>query len=128
MCRSRASRAIPSSSPNRGPEQSRAGPPWPRRLVTRQYGRVAPDAETPEEFFRSRGFDVQIEERDLHAEYMAAGQPGRASFFAPDQRYACVQLLRDGKVVVRNYAHGKTAAEALNIARRRYGSEQGSRA
>ena len=86
---------------------------------------MSEDAETPEEYFPSRGFDVQVEERDLHAEHMVGGEPGRASFFAPNRRYACIHFVREGRVMVRDYAHGETVTEALTRARQRYRSEQG---
>jgi hypothetical protein len=86
---------------------------------------VAEESIAPEEYFRSRGFEVRIVERDLHSEHMAAGEPGRASFFAEGRRYFCVDLLRNGQVVAPLYAHGETVEAALTRARERYGSEQG---
>jgi len=83
-----------------------------------------PDDATSLGYFEDRGFEVRIEERDLHAEYMARGEPGRASFFVERQPYYCVDLLRDGVVVAKQYAHGVTAHDALEQAKRRFGSEQ----
>ena len=83
------------------------------------------DVDDPVAYFASRGFEVSFEERDLHAELVAAGAPGRASFYREGQIYFCVSLIRDGAVVVSDYATGETEAEALIRARRRFGSEQG---
>lgn len=75
-------------------------------------------------YFRERGYDVRIEERDLHALHMARGEPGQASFFAEGRSYHVVDLLRSGRVVAPAYGVGETPQEALAGARRRYGSEQ----
>ena len=83
------------------------------------------DASTVYGYFEDRGFEVRVEERDLHAELMAAGKPGQASFFAAGRSYHCVNLLRGGAVVVERYAQGETVEDALIRAMRRYGSEQG---
>ena len=99
--------------------------PLPRIRRVRHSGRVPDEPEGPEDYFRARGYEIQVEERDLHAEYMAAGEPGRASFFAENRRYYCVNLMRSGGIVASNYAHGETLDDALKEARRRYGSEQG---
>lgn len=82
------------------------------------------DADDPATYLKSLGFDLRIEERDLHAEYMAAGEPGRASFFVEGRTYYCVDLLRDGGVVALRYAQGETVDDALRDARRRFRSEQ----
>ena len=76
-------------------------------------------------YFRQRGFDVSVEERDVHAEYMASGNPGRATFYAEGRRYYCVDLTREGSVVARHYADGESIEEALQRARQRFSSEQG---
>src|SRR4051812_4483621 len=70
--------------------------------------------DSPEEYFRERGFDVPVDERELHAEYMAAGELGRASFFLPGRCYFCVNLLRSGSVIATGYAHGETRDDALD--------------
>ena len=75
-------------------------------------------------YFRERGDDVRIEERDLHALHMARGEPGQASFFAEGRSYHVVDLLRSGRVVAPAYGVGETPEDALAGARRRYGSEQ----
>ena len=75
-------------------------------------------------YFEDRGFELQIVERDLHAELMARGEPGRASFFAANRSYYCVNLLRGGAIVAERYADGETIEDALTRARRRFGSEQ----
>ena len=75
-------------------------------------------------YLKNLGFDVKIEERDLHAEYMAAGEPGRASFFVEGRTYYCVDLLRGGGIVAPRYASGETAQEALERARSRFASEE----
>ena len=82
------------------------------------------EGEGDSEYFRERGFDVALSNRDLHAEHLAQGEPGRASYFRAGQNYVCVDLLRNGVVVASNYASGETAEAALVAARRRYGSEQ----
>ena len=84
---------------------------------------VVPD-EPPEQYFRERGFDLIVREVDLHAQYMASGEPGRASFFQEGRRYFSIDLVRDGTVVGPDYAHGETVAEAIRRARIRFGSEQ----
>jgi hypothetical protein len=86
---------------------------------------VTSNAGTEAEYFAERGFALEIEQRDLHAEHVSRGDTGRASFFVEGRRYYCVHLLRDGVAVARDYAHGETADAALAAARRRFGSEQG---
>ena len=77
--------------------------------------------DTPIAFFRRRGIGVRIEERDLHAEHMAKGEPGRASFYVEGRNYHCVTLLReDGSVLFEDFARGETADSALLRARSRY--------
>ena len=88
------------------------------------YALVSEDADESLTYLQDRGFDVRVEERDLHAEYMARGEPGRASFFVPQRRYSCVDLMRAAGTVARGYAHGKTAEDAIRAARRRLSSEQ----
>ena len=75
-------------------------------------------------WFRKKGFDVALSQRELHAEAMAKGEPGKASFFRPNLTYVCVALLRDGQVVASDYASGETEVSALRAARRRYAGEQ----
>jgi len=82
------------------------------------------DAATALAYFENRGFEVRIEERELHADYVARGEPGRASFFVAHQRYYCVDLLRDGAVIAKQYAHGETIEKASQQAERRFASEQ----
>lgn len=82
------------------------------------------DADDSIAYFGSRGFEVTLDERDLYAELLARGEPGRASFFRQGQTYHCLSLLRDGAVVARDYAHGETREDALREARRRFSSEQ----
>lgn len=84
------------------------------------------DAEPdPTKFFRDLGFDLQFGEHDLHAEHMARGEPGRASFFAEGRTYYCVDLLRrDGSILATRYGYGETVEEALARARSRFLSEQ----
>lgn len=77
--------------------------------------------DAPIEFFHERGLEVRIEERDLHAEYMARGEPGLASFYAENRLYFCVDLLRDdGSLFVSDFARGNTVEAALHAAQRRY--------
>jgi hypothetical protein len=78
----------------------------------------------PVDYFARQGYDVRITERELHDEHVAAGQPGRASFYVAGRRYFCVDLLRDQATVVERYAEGATREAALQAARRRFGSEQ----
>ena len=76
-------------------------------------------------YFRNLGLDLRIEAHDLHAEHMAAGEPGRASFFAEGREYYCVDLLSgDGRVIAHRYGCGDTAAAALARSRQRFESEQ----
>ena len=82
------------------------------------------EVDDPVAYFESLGLEVAFEERDLHAELMASGAPGRASFCRQGQTYFCVSLLRAGVVIASNYASGESEAEALMKARRRFGSEQ----
>ena len=89
-------------------------------------GLVSDNSDSELAYFQDRGFEVRLEERDLHAEYMASGEPGRASFFEEHRHYFCVDLLRDGGLVARHYADGVTAADALREAKRRHSTEQGS--
>ena len=90
----------------------------------RQYEPVVVDPEEVRNYFRDNGFDLSLEERDLHAEHVIAGEPGRASFFVEGRLYWCVALRRDGRTVARRYAHGETVEAALAEAKRRFGSEQ----
>jgi hypothetical protein len=76
-------------------------------------------------YLQERGYEVAIEERDLHAMHIAPGEPGQASFFVEGRRYHVVDLLRDGRVVAPAYGVGESPQAALARARRRYGSEQG---
>ena len=76
------------------------------------------EGQTDLDYFESRGYEVRIEERDLHAEYMARGEPGRASFFVEGQRYHCVDLLQGGHVVAHQIAHDETRSGALTRAKR----------
>lgn len=101
----------------------RAAPGGTSLSQKRHSGRVLD--EDPEVYFRSKGFGVAVEERDLYAEAITQGTPGRASFFKEGRRYYCVTLLRQGAVVAKDYAHGETPDDALREARRRYASEQG---
>ena len=82
------------------------------------------NAGTAAEYFADRGFDLEVEPRDLHAEHVSRGELGRASFFVEGRRYWCVHLVRDGQVVARDYANGESANSAMAAARRRFGSEQ----
>lgn len=75
-------------------------------------------------YFTDRGFEVTIEECELHAELLDEGDPGRASSYREGQTYFCVNLLREGTLIAARYADGSTAGEALTRARRRFGSEQ----
>jgi len=85
---------------------------------------VTAEADDPATYFKSLGFDLRIEQRDLHAEYMATGEPGRASFFVEGRRYYCIDLLRDGGIVAPRYSQGETVDDALGRAQRRFRSEQ----
>src|SRR3954454_3727819 len=87
--------------------------------------RVSDESDEDLAFFRGRGYEVRFEQRDLHAEHMGRGEPGRATFFAEGHRYYCIDLLRDGRVVAPRYGYGETPEQALLSARRRYESEQG---
>jgi hypothetical protein len=91
----------------------------------RQSACVSDGADSVIAYFRDRGLDVRIEQRDLHAEHLARDEAGRASFFVKNRSYHCVNLLRDGAIVAEQYAHGETADDALLRARQRFGSEQG---
>jgi hypothetical protein len=85
---------------------------------------VIDDADSVIAYFRDHGFDVRIEERNLHAEHIARGEPGRASFFVEHRPYHCIDLVRDGAIVAEQYAQGETIEDALIRARRRFVSEQ----
>ena len=76
----------------------------------------APVADNPEEavaYLQDLRFEVRIEERDLHAEHMAAGEPGRASFFVAGRTYYCIDLVRNGGVVARRYAYGESSTGSV---------------
>jgi hypothetical protein len=75
-------------------------------------------------YFEDRGFGFRMEGRELHAELIAKGESGRASFFRECATYQCVHLTRGGRVVAPDYAYGETREEALADARRRYRREQ----
>ena len=81
--------------------------------------------DDPIRYFAVRGYEVRTEERDLHAECLARGEPGRASFYVSGRLYTCVDLLRGGAIVAKHYANGATLERALAEAKRRHGSEQG---
>lgn len=68
---------------------------------------------------------MAIEELELHAEHVARGEPGKASFYVAGRRYAVVHLVRGGEVLVASYGIGESPDDALRSARRRYRSEQG---
>lgn len=72
------------------------------------------------EFFAGQGYGVRVEQRELHAEHLARGEVGRASFFARGVEYFCVSLERDGVVVWPDVAHGRTFDAALAAAGRWY--------
>lgn len=98
--------------------------PWRGQTRTRLTHAVwmpeDPD-ESPIEFFHARGLEVRIGEHDLHAEHVARGEPGRASFYAEGQSYFCVDLLRDdGSLFMSDFACGETVEAALDAAQRRY--------
>ena len=71
-------------------------------------------------FFADQGYEVKIEQRNLHAEHLARGEGGRASFFAPGVEYFCVSLERDGVVVWPDVAQDRTIEAALASASRWY--------
>lgn len=85
------------------------------------------DDESPIDYFSSCGLEVRLEERDLHAEYVASGEPGRATFFVEGRSYVCVSLVSRGGAVWTDYATGESEDAALRAARRRHGTEQGTR-
>ncbi len=68
----------------------------------------------------SEGYELRIEERDLHSEYMSHGQPGRASFFKVDALYYCLSLERGGSVVWKDFAQAPTRDEVILAAARWY--------
>jgi hypothetical protein len=80
--------------------------------------------ESPTDYFETRGLELRVEERNLHADLMAEGETGRATFYVEGQRYYCVDLCRDGATIARQYGIGETREAALDEARRRFASEQ----
>lgn len=97
---------------------------WQAGAGSGNLRRVPDDSESTIDYFRRRGFDVRIEERDLHADHMARGEPGRAAFYADGRTYFLVDLVRDGETIAPHYADGDTVESALMAAKRRFGSEQ----
>jgi hypothetical protein len=89
-----------------------------------RYGLDTVDDEGPDAYFASRGYETSVHERSLHDEFMAAGDPGRASFYVAGRSYRCVDLLRAGEVVARDYAHGASTEDAIANAMRRHRSQQ----
>lgn len=65
------------------------------------------------QYFADEGYQLKIERRELHAECLARGEPGRPSFFTPGAVYYCVSLERDGVMVWPDIAHGHTLETAL---------------
>ena len=81
---------------------------------------MSSEADEALRYLTEQGFEVRVERRNLHAEYMSRGEPGKASFYAEGREYFCVDLVRDGAVAWPRVAIGDTEASALVNARRWY--------
>jgi hypothetical protein len=58
-------------------------------------------------YFAERGLNLRVDERDLDAEHMSKGEPGRASFYREGRSYFCVSIMRsDGTVLAPDYGIG----------------------
>jgi hypothetical protein len=107
---------------------SSTGPGCRAATLSRRYGiplvrqtrGVSPEPDDPVSFFAERGFVPVLSERDLHAEHLASGEPGRASFYVKGRRYFCVDLMRENVLVAARYSAGESADDALRSAMRRY--------
>ncbi len=88
----------------------------------KNHGYDAAEPEVARKWFRDRGWEITIAQRDRRDEFRREGQlyvPGFAHQY-------WVDLLRTETPdhVVSNYASGSNPAEALVRARQRFGSEQ----
>lgn len=79
---------------------------------------MSPETEEARAYLTHQGYEVCVETRDLHAAFMARGEPGRASFYAAGSEYYCVDLVRDGVVAWPEIGVGETEAAALLNAKR----------
>lgn len=80
--------------------------------------------DDPRKYFNDLGFQIRVEGRDLHAECLASGEVGRATFFVAGRTYYCVDLLRGDRVVAPSYGYGETVDTALARAKARFESDQ----
>jgi metal-dependent hydrolase (beta-lactamase superfamily II) len=81
------------------------------------------DADAARVWLREHGFDVVVERRDLRDLLVDTGQAGTASMNWTHWA-DLVAVDRPDEVVAPNYGAGKSEAEAVVSARRRFGSEQ----
>lgn len=80
------------------------------------------EEEAARAWLHERGFDVVVEQRDLREQLIASGYAGIAA--DNHTHWADLVSVVNPDFVVPNYGSGKSAAEAVVRARRRYGSEQ----
>jgi hypothetical protein len=80
------------------------------------------DVEEAKAFLRDRGFDVRVEERDVHDEFRKHGIPFADTVSHP--YWADLVRLDDPSIVFRNYGSGMSPERAILRARNRYSSEQ----
>jgi hypothetical protein len=78
------------------------------------------EAEDARRSLEAEGFEVRLRRQDRHAELVARGEPGQASFFTQGREYWCLDLLRNGAVAWEELAVGETEDGALVDAWRRY--------
>lgn len=71
------------------------------------------EAEEAIAYLRQQGYEVHLYQRHLHDEYMASGDPGRASFFTAGREYWCVDLVRDGATAWPRAGVGETDVDAI---------------
>jgi hypothetical protein len=78
------------------------------------------DADDARAFLEAQGFEIRVRPQDRHAELMARGEPGQASFYAEGREYYCVDLRSDGAVAWSDFAVGETEDAAVVSAMRRF--------
>lgn len=74
------------------------------------------------EWMRSRGWDVQVEQRDLREEFIRRGEEYAWSF--DHTHWADIISTENPEFVVANYGSGMSVTEAVCRAKRRWGQEQ----
>jgi hypothetical protein len=78
------------------------------------------EADEARAYLEAQGYEIHLRRQDRHAELIARGELGHASFYAEGREYYCVDLLSDGAVAWSEFAVGGTEDEAVVNAMRRY--------